>query len=119
MVFGDSAGRGVSTKTEKLYGGRNNSVSEKTKSEESSEKAVVTLPATVEKIIPPAWPGQPEKAQITVHGAEDLYKEIRVDNELQGPDGAAVALKKGAHVEVTIEAEPHATEKKGAAGSTS
>lgn len=117
MVIGDLAGRGVSTKTGKLNGGWNNSVSEKTKSEESkseesSEKATVTLPATVEKIIPPAWPGQPEKAQIAVHGAEDLYKEIRVDNELQGPDGEAVTLKKGAHVEVTIEAEPHATEKK-------
>ncbi len=72
----------------------------------------MVLPATVEKIIPPAWPGDAEKAQISVHGAEDLYKEIRVENELQGPDGAAVALKKGAHVEVKIEAEPHATEKK-------
>jgi hypothetical protein len=87
-------------------------VTEKTKSEESAEKAVVTLPATVEKIIPPAWPGEPEKAQITVHGAEDLYKEIRVDNALQKPGGGTVALKKGAHVEVTIEAEPQATEKK-------
>jgi hypothetical protein len=87
-------------------------VTEKTKNEDATEKAAVTLPATVEKIIPPAWPGQPEKAQLTVHGAEDLYKEIRVENELHGPDGEPVALKKGAHVEVTIEAEPHATEKK-------
>jgi hypothetical protein len=87
-------------------------VTEKTKGEESTEKAAVTLPATVEKIIPPAWPGDAEKAQITVHGAEDLYKEIRVENALQGPDGSAVTLKKGAHVEVTIEADPKVTEKK-------
>jgi len=27
-------------------------------------------------------PNQPEKAEISIHEAEDLYREIRVDNEL-------------------------------------
>ncbi len=76
------------------------------------EKAAVTLPGTVEKIIPPITPNQPEKAQITIEGAEDLYKEIRVENTLQDESGNEVALKKGAKVDVTIEADPDATKPK-------
>jgi hypothetical protein len=75
-------------------------------------KATVTLPGTVEKIIPPITPSQPEKAQIAVEGAEDLYKEIRVENTLQDESGNEVALKKGTKVNVTIEADPEATEPK-------
>ncbi len=76
------------------------------------EKAAVTLPGTVEKIIPPITPNQPEKAQIVVEGAEDLYKEIRVENILQDKSGNEVALKKGAKVDVTIEADPEDTKPK-------
>ena len=76
------------------------------------EKAAVTLPGTVEKIIPPITPSQPEKAQISVEGADDLYKEIRVENTLQDESGNEVALKEGAKVDVTIEADPEATKKK-------
>jgi hypothetical protein len=76
------------------------------------EKAAVTLPGTVEKIIPPITPNQPEKAQIAVEGAEDLYREIRVENTLQDESGNEVALKKGAKVDVTIEADPDATKPK-------
>lgn len=73
-----------------------------------AEKVVVTLPGTVDKIIP-AIGGQPEKAQIAVEGAEALYREIRVDNTLQNEAGDNVSLKLGAEVEVTIEAKPEAT----------
>ncbi len=78
--------------------------------DESPDKAAITLPATVEKIIPPITPAQPEKAQISVQGAEELYREIRVDNTLQDEAGNPVHLKEGAKVEVTIEAGPEATE---------
>jgi hypothetical protein len=54
----------------------------------------------------------PDKAQITVEGADHLYKEIRVENTLQDENGKPVSLKPGAEVEVTIEAEKHATEPK-------
>jgi hypothetical protein len=82
------------------------------KKNSDSEKAAVTLPGTVDKIIPAIHPGEEDKAQITVEGAEDLYREIRVENTLQDSNGNPVSLKKGAEVEVTIEAEPHATEPK-------
>ena len=75
----------------------------------AGEKVAVTLPGTVEKIIPPIANGEPEKAQISVEGAEELYKEIRVENSLQDASGNAVKLKKGAEVEVRIEADKQAT----------
>jgi hypothetical protein len=71
----------------------------------NSEKPAVTLPGTVEKIIPPLTSNDPEKAQIAVEGAEDLYREIRVENTFQDAAGNDVQLKLGAQVEVTIEAD--------------
>jgi hypothetical protein len=77
-----------------------------------TEKASVTLPGTVEKIIQPAKPGEPEKAQISIEGADDLYREIRIENTLSGENGNGLRLKKGAEVEVTVEADPKATDSK-------
>ncbi len=74
-----------------------------------SEKPSTTLPATVEKIIKPLYPTEPEKAQIAVEGADQLYRELRIENTLTDENGDKVRLKKGAEVEVTIEAEAEAT----------
>ena len=82
----------------------------------ATDKAGVTLPGKVEKIIPPAYPAEPEKAQINVEGAEELYREIRIDNALQNDKGETVRLKQGAEVEVTVEAESAATTKKKESG---
>jgi hypothetical protein len=71
-----------------------------------------TLPGTVQKIIKSPNPQVPDKAQIGVEGADELYKEIRIENALTDKDGAQVELKPGAPVEVTIEAEPKDTVKK-------
>lgn len=85
--------------------------------EDADEKPSVTLLGKVEKIIPGVIPAMPDKAQIAVEGAEDLYKEIRVENTLQDENGKPVKLKPGAEVEVTIEAEKHATEPKNSSDS--
>jgi hypothetical protein len=74
----------------------------------NSGKTVVTPPGTVDKIIP-ALGSHPEKTQIAVEGAELLYREIRVDSKLQDDSGKDVSLKRGAEVQVTIEAKPEAT----------
>ncbi|MGD0212058.1 MAG: hypothetical protein ABSB87_02425 [Terriglobales bacterium] len=74
-----------------------------------SEKPSITLPATVEKIIKPIAPGDPEKAQIAIEGADDLYREIRIENTLTDENGQPVRLKKGAEVEVVVEAPHEAT----------
>lgn len=73
------------------------------------EKLTTTLPATVEKIIKPPTPRDPEKAQIAVHGADDLYRELRIENTLIDEHGHKVRLKEGAEVEVTVEAPPEST----------
>jgi hypothetical protein len=70
-------------------------------------KAVTTLPGKVEKVIRPhPHSGEPEKAQISVEGADHLYKEIRVPNRLTDDNGQKVKLKPGAEVDVSIAAEP-------------
>lgn len=71
-----------------------------------TEKPSVTLPGSVEKIIKPSHPSEPEKAQIAVEGADDLYKEIRIENSLTDENGDKVRLKKGDQVDVTVEADP-------------
>jgi hypothetical protein len=73
-----------------------------------TEKPSATLPGTVEKIIKPPHPSDPEKAQIAVEGADELYKEIRIVNNLTDENGDEVRLKQGAKVEVTVEAGPEA-----------
>ncbi len=83
-----------------------------TQNNEELEKPSVTLPGTVEKIIPSVHPSEPEKAQIGVEGADQLYREIRVENALQDENGNPVALKLGAQVDVTIEADASATRPK-------
>jgi hypothetical protein len=74
-----------------------------------SEKPSTTLPAVVEKVIKSQTPGEPEKAQINVEGADHLYRELRIENQLTDENGEKVRLKPGAEVEVTIEAPPEAT----------
>jgi hypothetical protein len=74
-----------------------------------SEKPSTTLPATVEKIIKSPSPDVPDKAQITVEGADHLYRELRIENTLIDENGETVHLKEGAEVAVTIEVEAEAT----------
>ncbi len=78
----------------------------------SNKKPGTTLPGTVEKIIKPTDPSLPEKAQIDVEGADDLYREIRIENTLTDENGNKVGLNEGAQVDVTIEADREDTTKK-------
>ena len=50
------------------------------------------MQGTVEKVIKPVDPSQPEKAQITIREGEDLYREIRVENVLTDTDGEKAHL---------------------------
>ena len=80
-------------------------------SSNGKRKASTKLPGTVEKIIKP-HPGssEPEKAQITVEGADHLYRELRVPNRLVDEDGNKVKLQPGTEVEVKIETDKVETE---------
>lgn len=74
-----------------------------------TEKPSVTLPGTVERIIKSPRPSEPEKAQISLEGGDELYREIRIENTLTDKNGNEVRLKIGAEVEVTVEADQDAT----------
>jgi predicted DNA-binding antitoxin AbrB/MazE fold protein len=71
--------------------------------------ARTTKPGTVEKLVKPVDPREPEQAQINIDGAEPLYQEIRIENTLTDQDGNEVKLKEGAEVEVHVEADKDAT----------
>ena len=73
---------------------------------EKSSKASITLLGRVDKIIPPVHPSLPERAQIVVEDADHMYREIRVENRLDGVKGKPCRLKLGAEVDVRIEADP-------------
>src|ERR1700733_12645490 len=74
-----------------------------------SAKPSTTLPAVVEKIIKSPSPDEPERAQITVEGADHLYRELRIENTLTDENGDEVRLKPGAEGELIITAHPRST----------
>jgi hypothetical protein len=80
-------------------------------SPEEKEKPSTTLPGTVQKIIKSVDPKLPDTVEIAVEGADELYREIRVENRLKDENGNDVALKEGATVDVTIEADEKHTKK--------
>jgi len=65
----------------------------------------ITIPGSVNKIIPSLGASQPEKAQVSVDGADQRYRYLRFDNLLTDEDGDDVRLKKGAYVHVTVTEE--------------
>lgn len=74
-----------------------------------STKPQIKKPGTVNKIVKSRIPAIPEKAEITLEGADDLYREIRIENTLLNDHGEEVKLKEGAPVSVTIEADSSQT----------
>jgi hypothetical protein len=73
------------------------------------EQPSVSMPGTVDKIIPSPSPSQPGQAQIGVEGADSQKQDLRIENTLTDEHGDDVKLKKGAHVEITVTAEPTAS----------
>ena len=74
-----------------------------------TEKPATTMPGTVQKIIKSPHPDLPEKAEIAVDGADELYREIRIENTLTDEKGNEVKLKPGADVDVVVQADKEAT----------
>jgi hypothetical protein len=68
-----------------------------------TKKPKTKKPGVVRKII--KHPMEPEKAEISIAGADDLYREIRIENKLENEQGEKVKLKQGAHVDVIVEAD--------------
>jgi len=70
------------------------------------EQPSTTMPGTVDKIVPSPRPSQPEKAQITVDGADQRHRDLRIENTLTDENGDDVKPKRGDRVEITVTAGP-------------
>ena len=70
------------------------------------------LRGKVQKVLKPIVPLEPENAQISVDEADELYREIRVENVLTDENGEKVRLNPGAEVDVIVEADTDATTQK-------
>src|ERR1700733_14938808 len=68
-------------------------------------KPSVTLPGTVEKILPSLSAHPADTVEISVESGHQLYREVRIENTLTDENGQKVSLKLGSPVEVTIAAE--------------
>ena len=73
------------------------------------KKPRTTKHGTVKKIIKSPDPSVPEKAEVEIHEADELYKEIRIDNVLEDEQGKKVKLKQDAPVDITVEADQKST----------
>jgi hypothetical protein len=71
-----------------------------------------TVPGVVNKVIKTGIAREPEKAEISITPADYLFREIRIQNSLISPEGDTVALKQGARVDITLEADPGETTRK-------
>jgi hypothetical protein len=64
------------------------------------------LHGSVRKLIKPLGPSEPEKVEINIHEADELYREIRVENVVTDEKGEKDSLKPGEEVDVILEADP-------------
>jgi hypothetical protein len=71
-----------------------------------------TLSGSVQKIIKNVYANQAENVEIGIDEAENLFREVRIENTFSDADGQPVALKQGARVDVTFEADAKDTVKK-------
>lgn len=66
----------------------------------------VTVPAVAQKIIKPLSDSdRKERVEISIAGADALFREVRIENRFTDMDGQSVALKQGARLDVTFEAD--------------
>ena len=69
------------------------------------------LHGSVKKIITPVLPNEPEKAEIQIDEADDLYKEIRIENVVTDEKGEKDILEPGEDVDIVLEADPDKKQK--------
>jgi hypothetical protein len=72
------------------------------------ERPSITMPGTVDKIIPAKNASQLEKAVVSVDGPPQSHQALRVENTLTDENGDVVSLKKGAHVHIIVTDETSA-----------
>jgi len=67
---------------------------------------------SVKKVIKPVLPNEPEKVEIQIHEADEVYKEMRIENVVTDEKGKKDSLKQGEDVEIVVEADPDSNKRK-------
>ena len=75
-----------------------------------------TMSGTVQKIVKNPYQHRADVIEISISEAEDLFREVRIENSFTDLDGQRVSLKHGAHLDVTFEAEGKDTIRKSGQG---
>ena len=70
-----------------------------------------TLHGSVKKVIRSRHPNDAEKVEIQIDEADDLYKEIRIENVVTDEKGKQDSLKQGEDVDIVVETEPDRKQK--------
>jgi hypothetical protein len=71
-----------------------------------------TVPAVAKQIIKPRFPHQAEKVEISISEADELFREIRIENSFSDHTGQTLGLVAGADLDITFEADRKDTVKK-------
>lgn len=66
-------------------------------------KPWISMGARVHKLVP-SVEGPNRKMEISIPAADDLFRELRIENRLFGIDGTPVSVVAGTELSVTIEA---------------
>jgi len=66
-------------------------------------RAEKRLEAVAKQVMKPVFPNQPERLEIFIPDAEDLFREIRIENTFFDGHGNPLALKEGAILDLTLE----------------
>lgn len=72
-------------------------------------KPWIRMGARVTKLVP-SVDGPNSKMEISIPPADDLFREVRIDNRLLAVDGTPVSIIAGTELSVTIEAGQNALE---------
>jgi uncharacterized protein YfaS (alpha-2-macroglobulin family) len=67
------------------------------------------LSGIVRKLIKDGYRHRADIVEVDIHEAEDLFREVRIENTFTDLDGQKVSLKQGAHLDITFETEPEHT----------
>jgi hypothetical protein len=76
-----------------------------------------TVTGVVGKLLAVAYPAEPERVEISIPEADDLFREIRIANHFTSPDGEVVGLHVGTQLDITFEADLRDTVKGTTVGS--
>jgi len=61
------------------------------------------LPAVAKNILKPLYPQEAERVEISIAEADELFREIRVENSFVDVEGNVLAIKAGAELNVRLE----------------